>query len=108
VGQNLRDALEWLPKGRELITVKLDCDLSAHMASINESLVAREEDKEALLAFFGKYGFKTLLRELRRCCGRGSGRAAAAKPAPMRRLAVQPRPTATCSPSRSPPATKPC
>jgi DNA polymerase-1 len=63
VGQNLRDALEWLPKGRELITVKLDCDLSAHMASISESLVAREEDKEALLAFFGKYGFKTLLRE---------------------------------------------
>ncbi|MYM70677.1 DNA polymerase I [Duganella sp. FT134W] len=64
VGQNLRDALEWLPKGRELITVKLDCDLSGHMVSISESLVAREEDKEALLAFFGKYGFKTLLREL--------------------------------------------
>ena len=64
VGQNLRDALEWLPKGRELITVKLDCDLSGHMVSISESLVAREEDKPALLEFFGKYGFKTLLREL--------------------------------------------
>ncbi|MRW83589.1 DNA polymerase I [Pseudoduganella sp. FT26W] len=64
VGQNLRDALEWLPKGRELITVKLDCDLSGHMVSIGESLVAREEDKEGLLAFFSKYGFKTLLREL--------------------------------------------
>ncbi|MYN29635.1 DNA polymerase I [Duganella levis] len=64
VGQNLRDALEWLPKGRELITVKLDCDLTGHMVSISESLVAREEDKESLLAFFGKYGFKTLLREL--------------------------------------------
>ncbi|NVM76104.1 DNA polymerase-1 [Duganella sp. SG902] len=64
VGQNLRDALEWLPKGRELITVKLDCDLSGHMVSITESLVAREEDKPALLDFFSKYGFKTLLREL--------------------------------------------
>jgi len=64
VGENLRSALEWLPKGRELITVKLDCDLSAHMVTISESLVAREEDKETLLAFFGKYGFKTLLREL--------------------------------------------
>jgi DNA polymerase-1 len=64
VGQNLRDALAWLPKGRELITVKLDCDLTGHMVSISESLVAREEDKESLLAFFGKYGFKTLLREL--------------------------------------------
>ncbi|MCU6501007.1 DNA polymerase I [Rugamonas sp. A1-17] len=64
VGENLRSALEWLPKGRELITVKLDCDLSAHMVTISESLVARGEDKETLLAFFGKYGFKTLLREL--------------------------------------------
>ncbi|MRX09766.1 DNA polymerase I [Pseudoduganella sp. FT25W] len=64
VGQNLRDALEWLPKGRELITVKLDCDLTGHMVSISESLIAREEDKEGLLAFFSKYGFKTLLREL--------------------------------------------
>jgi len=64
VGENLRQALEWLPKGRELITVKTDCDLAAHMMSISESLVAKGEDKEALLAFFGKYGFKTLLREL--------------------------------------------
>ncbi|MTV38278.1 DNA polymerase I [Duganella radicis] len=64
VGQNLRDALAWLPKGRELITVKLDCDLSGHMVSISESLIAREEDKPALLDFFSKYGFKTLLREL--------------------------------------------
>ncbi|OFA01905.1 DNA polymerase I [Duganella sp. HH101] len=64
VGENLRNALEWLPKGRELITVKLDCDLSGHMTTIAESLVARGEDKETLLAFFSKYGFKTLLREL--------------------------------------------
>jgi DNA polymerase-1 len=78
VGQNLRDALEWLPKGRELITVKLDCDLSAHMVSISESLVAREEDKETLLAFFAKYGFKTLLRDLSVA---GSAPAASAKPA---------------------------
>ncbi|MYM21635.1 DNA polymerase I [Duganella sp. FT135W] len=81
VGQNLRDALEWLPKGRELITVKLDCDLSAHMVSINESLVARGEDKEALLAFFGKYGFKTLLRELGSAAGAAPAPAASAKPA---------------------------
>ncbi|ELX12622.1 DNA polymerase I [Janthinobacterium sp. HH01] len=64
VGENLRNALDWLPKGRELITVKLDCDLSEHMTTIAESLVARGEDKETLLAFFSKYGFKTLLREL--------------------------------------------
>ncbi|UGQ47107.1 DNA polymerase I [Massilia endophytica] len=64
VGQNLRDALEWLPQGRKLITVKTDCDLTKHMMSISESLVAKDEDRELLLAFFTKYGFKTLLREL--------------------------------------------
>jgi DNA polymerase-1 len=64
VGENLRQALEWLPKGRELITVKLDCDLSAHMASIAQSLVGQPEDKEALRAFFQRYGFKSLLREI--------------------------------------------
>ncbi|WP_338770734.1 DNA polymerase I [Massilia sp. METH4] len=64
VGANLKAALEWLPKGRELITVKTDCDLAQHMMSITESLVARDEDHESLLAFFTKYGFKTLLREL--------------------------------------------
>ncbi|MBB3119139.1 DNA polymerase I [Pseudoduganella violacea] len=64
VGGNLREALEWLPRGRELITVKTDCDLSQHMMSISESLIAKGEDRELLLAFFSKYGFKTLLREL--------------------------------------------
>jgi DNA polymerase I len=64
VGANLQAALEWLPRARELITVKLDCDLSAHMKSIAESLQAQEEDKETLLAFYARYGFKTWLREI--------------------------------------------
>jgi DNA polymerase-1 len=63
VGANLQDALTWLPKARELITVKLDCDLSAHMASL-ESLQAQPEDKETLQTFYARYGFKTWLREL--------------------------------------------
>ena len=64
VGENLRAALEWLPKGRELITVKLDCDLAAHVVSFEETLIGRPEDKEALRAFFERYGFKTMLKEL--------------------------------------------
>jgi len=64
VGENLRAALEWLPKGRELITVKTDCDLSAHVVSFEETLVGRPEDAEALRDFFQRYGFKTMLREL--------------------------------------------
>ncbi len=64
VGENLRAALEWLPKGRELITVKTDCDLAGHVVSFEESLIGRPEDREALVAFFERYGFKTMLREL--------------------------------------------
>jgi len=64
VGANLQAALAWLPKGRELITVKTDCDLTNHMVSIEETLVGRPEDKDALRDFFQRYGFKSMLREL--------------------------------------------
>jgi len=64
VGENLRQALDWLQHGRALVTVKTDCDLSAHIQSIEESLVGRPEDRDALRDFFQRYGFKTMLREL--------------------------------------------
>ncbi len=64
VGNNLREALDWLPQGRVLITVKTDCDLSAHMKSIEESLQHKPEDVEALKDCFARAGFKTFLREL--------------------------------------------
>ncbi|WP_051972019.1 DNA polymerase I [Massilia sp. 9096] len=75
VGANLQAALEWLPKGRELITVKTDCDLTGHMVSIEESLVGRQEDKDALRDFFQRFGFKSLLRDLGHGNGSGSGNA---------------------------------
>jgi DNA polymerase-1 len=64
VGGNLREALDWLPQARTLVTIKTDCDLTRHMVSIPESLVARPADNEALIDFFKRYGFKTWLREL--------------------------------------------
>lgn len=64
VGENLRRALEWLPRSRELVTVKCDCDLSGHHVSILESLQQQPEDKLAMKAFFEKMGFRTWLREL--------------------------------------------
>ena len=64
VGDNLRRALDWLPQAKTLITVKIDCDLSAHMASIPESLVAKPVDDAALADFFTRWGFKSWLREL--------------------------------------------
>jgi DNA polymerase-1 len=64
VGENLRRALDWLPQAKTLLTVKTDCDLSMHMASIAESLAQQPEDKDAMMAFFARNGFKSLLREL--------------------------------------------
>ena len=63
VGQNLRDALDWLPKAKTLITVKVDCDLSQHMESITASLIGKPVDDQALIEFFKKYGFKSWLRD---------------------------------------------
>ncbi len=64
VGDNLRRALDWLPQAKTLITVKTDCDLSGHMDTIIESLTQRPEDKDAMIDFFTRNGFKTWLREL--------------------------------------------
>jgi DNA polymerase-1 len=71
VGANLQQALDWLPQGRVLITVKTDCDLSAQMSSIEQSLSAKPEDKDAMIAFFTRYGFKSWLRELTGSAGAG-------------------------------------
>lgn len=62
VGDNLRNTLDWLPKGRELLTVKVDCDLSKEVPTF-EALVDGGEDKAQLIDFFSRYGFKTWLRE---------------------------------------------
>ncbi|HEX2605705.1 MAG TPA: DNA polymerase I [Oxalicibacterium sp.] len=64
VGENLRRALDWLPQARVLVTVKTDCDLKQHMDSIIGSLVQKPEDRDAMIAFFRRNGFKTWLREL--------------------------------------------
>ncbi|KAF1041597.1 MAG: DNA polymerase I [Herbaspirillum frisingense] len=64
VGENLRKALDWLPQGRVLVTVKTDCDLSAHMSSILESLTMQPQDKETLKDLFTRYNFRTWLREI--------------------------------------------
>lgn len=63
VGENLRKALDWLPQARALVTVKTDCDLSAHMKSVTESLVAQPESTTAMIDFFKRYGFNSWLRE---------------------------------------------
>ena len=63
VGENLRASLEWLPKARELITVKKDCDLDPHLLRLDD-LHAKPEDTPLLRELFERYAFKTWLRDV--------------------------------------------
>ncbi len=61
VGVNLRNALDWLPQARQLITVKCDVpDLPDY-----SEMIAPAQDKAILAALFEKLEFKTWLRELK-------------------------------------------
>jgi DNA polymerase-1 len=66
VGENLRNALDWLPQGRRLVTVVTDWDLSGHVLGWPEfdALALGEIDVDGLKAFYERYGFRTLKREL--------------------------------------------
>ncbi|TQK06208.1 MULTISPECIES: DNA polymerase I [unclassified Herbaspirillum] len=81
VGDNLRRALDWLPQGRVLVTVKTDCDLSAHMSTILESLTMAPQDKAALKELFTRYNFRTWLREISEDAAPSGAGSAAASPA---------------------------
>ncbi len=63
VGDNLRRALDWLPMARKLVTVKTDCPLT-EVPDIASALLARDEDRDALLELFDRYGFRTWLKEV--------------------------------------------
>jgi DNA polymerase I len=66
VGENLRRALEWIPKGRELLTIRTDCDLKDHIPGIPalEDIVIGGQDVEKLKEFYDRYGFKGLVKQL--------------------------------------------
>jgi DNA polymerase-1 len=64
VGENLRRALDFLPMAKKLVTVERACDLTEHVASIEETLPARPESPLELRDLFMRHGFKTWLREV--------------------------------------------
>ncbi len=69
-GENLRKAVDWLPTGRALVTMKTDCDLSAWVPQLPAltDLHFHEPDEASLLTFYNQYGFKGLVNS------RGPGR----------------------------------
>lgn len=64
VGGYLRDALDFLPMAKKLVTVETACDLAPHLESIETSLATRPEAREELRDIFARHGFKTWLREV--------------------------------------------
>ncbi len=60
IGENLRAALDFLPLSYELATIKLDVELEHSLTEIETQPV----DKDALLASFNEFEFKTWVTEL--------------------------------------------
>jgi DNA polymerase-1 len=60
VGDNLRNALDWLPTAYRLITVKTDVELPVGL----DSLRWQAEDRDKLKELFSRFNFRTWLAEL--------------------------------------------
>jgi len=59
VGENLRKALDWLPKGRQLLAVKCDVKLPVDL----EDLKLAPRDEQKLADLLSRFGFKSWLKE---------------------------------------------
>src|SRR5450830_1435205 len=66
VGENLKKSLDWLPLGRQLLTIKTDCDLNGWVPDLPalDSIATGAVDTAALAIFYDKYGFKGLARAI--------------------------------------------
>jgi DNA polymerase-1 len=66
VGENLRKSLDWLPTGRKLLTIKIDCDLNGWVPGLPaiDSIAVGAMNTVDLAVFYEKYGFKGLARSL--------------------------------------------
>ncbi len=64
VGENLRNALEWLPMAKKLVTIKTDCDLGAYLQKLPDfdDLKMTPPQSAGLVDFCEKYGFKGLVK----------------------------------------------
>ncbi|MCA1979204.1 MAG: DNA polymerase I [Thiobacillus sp.] len=60
VGENLRAARDWLPRARELLTIKTDVALPFTL----DDLKPAAPDTDALRALYTRYEFRTWLRDL--------------------------------------------
>ncbi|MBW8469665.1 MAG: DNA polymerase I [Thiobacillus sp.] len=66
VGEKLRKALGWLPTGRQLLTIKTDCDLNGWVPDMPalDAIRIGQPQTEPLKTFYETYGFKGLAKAL--------------------------------------------
>src|SRR3990167_4277693 len=66
VGEKLRKALDWLPTGRQLLTIKTDCDLNGWVPDMPalDAIRIGQPQTEPLKTFYETYGFKGLAKAL--------------------------------------------
>ena len=83
-GENLRQSVDWLPKGRALVSMKTDCDLNGWVPDLPSlaSLHLHAPDKDKLLNFYQTYGFKGLVQSM-----------GGAMPAPTAKKTAKPKDT---------------
>ena len=88
VGEKLRKALDWLPTGRQLLTIKTDCDLNGWVPNLPalEAIRIGQPQTEPLKAFYETYGFKGLAKAL-------GGESPSSPPRPSGAGASLPRPS---------------
>ena len=65
-GENLRKAIDWLPIGRSLLTIKTDCDLDAYVPGLPalDAVAVKPQETDALRELYERYGFKGLAKSL--------------------------------------------
>ena len=74
VGENLRKAVDWLPTGRQLLTIKTDCDLNGYCEGLPslQAIAVGHQDAPGLKTFYEKYGFKGLAKSVSAAAEGGS------------------------------------
>ncbi|HEV3486378.1 MAG TPA: DNA polymerase, partial [Vicinamibacterales bacterium] len=60
VGENLRKVVHWLPKARELMTIKCDVELPVKVSDLE----LKPQERQKLAQMFDRFEFKTWRREL--------------------------------------------
>jgi DNA polymerase I len=67
IGENLRDALQWLPTAKELITIRCDVGIQKNLAD----LAPRALDKPKLIALFDRFELRSWKRDVEKMDGNG-------------------------------------